>query len=85
MKRSTEKTGTLSQAEATVKATADKWPSTFVARTSIPDFTGGVYSVGYLANQDSEGKGPKGAFRIGKQIAYPVDSLTDWLISRLAV
>ncbi len=70
-------------AAITITKAAAKWPSSFVARTKVRDFTGGLYSPGYLANQDSEGVGPKGAFKVGRQMCYPVESLTEWLVKRL--
>ncbi len=60
-----------------------RWPSTFVARREIPKFTGGLFAVGTLANEDSLGTGPRDSFRIGRQVAYSTDSLVKWLISRL--
>ena len=68
---------------STIRQAAAKWPTSFVARTKIREFTGGLYSTGYLANQDSFGTGPKGRFRIGRQNCYSVDSLCDWLIERI--
>lgn len=68
-----------------IRKTAECWPSTFIARSEIPKFTGGAYSVGTFANKDSEGVGVSGAFRLGRQVCYPVDSLCDWLIKRLEV
>jgi hypothetical protein len=35
-----------------------KWPSTWIARTEIERFSGGMISEKYLANLDSAGKGP---------------------------
>jgi hypothetical protein len=68
-----------------LRSVAERWPSTFVVRNSIREFTGGLYSPGYLANCDSKGIGPEGAFLIGRQKVYPVDSLCNWLISKLEV
>lgn len=73
------------RAAATIRKNGECWPSRFIARSEIPRFTGGTYSVGTCANRDSEGTGIKGAFRIGRQICYPVDSVCDWLIDRLEV
>ena len=64
---------------------AEKWPSPFVARKEVSNFTGGIYSQAHLRNMDSLRKGPEGAFRIGRSVAYPVDALCDWLISKLEV
>jgi hypothetical protein len=40
------------------KDMATRWPSTWVARTEVENFTGGLISEKYLANLDSAGKGP---------------------------
>lgn len=62
---------------------ADRWPSSFVARTEVERFTGGIISEKYLANLDSQGRGPAGRVRCGRKIAYPVATLVKWLESRL--
>lgn len=60
---------------------ADKWPSTFVARERIGDFTGGLISPGRMANLDCLGEGPQ-RIRIGRKVAYPVVDLVEWLAKR---
>jgi len=57
----------------------DKWPSVYVARKHIPKFTNGLYSSGHFANLDAQKKGVKNRIRIGKNIAYPIDELIQWL------
>ncbi len=64
------------------KSLADNWPSTFVARERIEDFTGGILTSRYLANLDSQGKGPEGRVRVGRKIAYTVESVLRFLQSR---
>ena len=64
---------------------AAKWPSTWVARTEVERFSGGIISEKYLANLDSEGKGPVGRVRCGRKVVYPVAELIAWLESRSAV
>ncbi len=61
---------------------ADNWPSPFVARQSIRDFSGGILTSRSLANLDSQGQGPAGRFRVGRKIAYPVESLISWMEKR---
>lgn len=61
---------------------AEKWGSAIVARTEFKKFAGGLYSERTLANADCNGTGPKGRFRCGRKILYPVDSLVEWLESR---
>jgi hypothetical protein len=72
-------------AAETIRKAAERWPSSFIPRSQVPKFTGGLIAVGTLANNDSAGTGIEGAFRVGRQICYPVDSVCDWLISRLEV
>lgn len=65
-----------------LKDLASRWPSPYVARTEIKNFSGGLMSEKYLANLDSQGAGPEGRFRIGRKIGYPVESLVRWLEAR---
>lgn len=64
---------------------ATKWPSTWIARTEIERFSGGMISEKYLANLDSAGKGPAGRVRCGRKVVYPVLELVSWLESRSSV
>jgi hypothetical protein len=64
---------------------ADKWPSSVIARTEVERFTGGIVSEKYLANLDSEGRGPEGRVRIGRKIVYPVHEFVKWLETRSAI
>lgn len=61
---------------------ADKWPSAFVARQEIENFTGGVMTQKYISILDSQGLGVKNRVRMGRKIAYPVKELILWLESR---
>ena len=61
---------------------AEKWPSAWVAREKISDFTGGALSPGRMANLDAVGQGPDERLRVGKKICYPVIPLIRWLESR---
>jgi hypothetical protein len=65
-----------------LRSLADRWPSSWVARTEVDRFTGGILSEKYLANLDSQGKGPSGRIRVGRRIAYSVDSFIAWLEAR---
>ncbi len=64
----------------------DKWPSSYVSRDKVGEFSGGILHPRTLANLDSLGQGPKGRIRVnGKKIAYPVDELVAWMQSRSEV
>ncbi len=71
--------------ESAFQCLVDKWPSTFVARSEVKNFSGGALTEGYLANLDSQGKGPKGRVRCGRKILYPVNELVEWLEARSEV
>jgi hypothetical protein len=70
-------------AAAVIRSAAERWPSSIVSRAAIKEFSGGLYSPGYLANCDSQGTGPEGSFHVGRQKVYPVTKLVDWLIARI--
>lgn len=61
-----------------------KWPSPLVARDQriLDQFAGGLLNARTLANADSAGTGPRGKLRIGRKVAYPVDSLVEWMKAR---
>lgn len=61
---------------------AEKWPSSFVARDKVSEFSGGIINPRTIANHDCKGTGPAGRFRVGRKIAYPVQSLVEWLEAR---
>ena len=65
-----------------IREAANKWPNPFVSRREISNFTGGLLAPRTMANLDCAGEGPNGAFRIGRNIAYPLDSLVEWLIEQ---
>lgn len=61
---------------------ADKWPSHYVARDKVSEFTGGMIKGRTLANLDARGLGPK-RFYIGKRrVVYGVEDLITWLEAR---
>ena len=60
---------------------AAKWPSEFVAREKVAEFSGGILHPRTMANLDALGKGPR-RFRVGGKVAYFVKDLCNWLASR---
>jgi len=66
-----------------LKDLANHWPSAFVSRQEVRNFSGGIINEKTLANLDSLGMGPAGRIRIGRKIAYSVSSLIMWLESRV--
>jgi hypothetical protein len=60
-----------------------QWPSPYVSRDKVGEFSGGILHPRTMANLDSLGQGPKGRIRMnGKKITYPVDELINWLEAR---
>ena len=60
----------------------ERWPSAIVARTDVGRFSGGLLKSKTLANMDSQGVGPE-RVTVGRKVAYPVDSLVEWLRDRV--
>ena len=54
-----------------------------LTRKDIEKFFGHLISVRYLANLDSEGKGPKRT-RIGRKVAYTREDWAEWLAGRVS-
>lgn len=79
------KQGSNENAVKALQRLADKWPSPIVARAELYNFSGGLIAPGTAANNDSIGTGIPGAFRVSRKIAYPVDSVIEWLVARLEV
>lgn len=68
--------------KVSLKELANRWPSTFVARSEIKAFTGGAISEKSMANLDSQKLGPKGRIRLGKKVLYEIAPLITWLEER---
>lgn len=56
-----------------------------IAREAVADKLGGLVAPKTLANADSAGKGPMGAYQFGRKVVYPRESLIDWIITRFGV
>jgi len=65
-----------------IEKLAVNWPSSIVARSEVSKFSGGLINPRRLANMDSLGLGSANRYRVGRKIAYPVDSLVAWMESR---
>ena len=64
---------------------AKKWPSAFVAREKISEFSGGILHPRTMANIDSaQNVDSPERVRFGRKVAYPVQSLIAWMERRAA-
>lgn len=61
------------------KALANKWPSTVLARSKVPEFTGGLLSARPLANLDTMGEGPPVYRWKDRKVFYQVSDFIDWM------
>lgn len=61
---------------------ATRWPSPYVAREKVGEFTGGILTPKTMANLDSLNLGVKGRIKVGRKVAYPTNELIAWLESR---
>ena len=61
---------------------AREWVAPYVPRSEIARFTEGLLSPGTMANLDCDGKGPEGAFYIGRKLVYPIENLIRWIRAR---
>lgn len=82
---STSRDEKIAAATAVINAARAIYGSPFISRDKVESFTGGAVKARHLANLDSQGVGVPGAFKVGRRQCYPVDSLVDWLVSRLEV
>lgn len=58
------------------------WPSAIVARKDVGKFSGGLLHPRYMSNLDSRKEGPAGKIKLGRRVAYSVDSLIEWMEAR---
>lgn len=63
---------------------AKHWPAPYVTRDqkTLDKFSGGILKAQTLANHDNLGTGPKGKIKIGRRVAYPTNSLIQWIENR---
>ncbi len=62
---------------------AEEWPSPFVARSKIHEFTKGYYKKSSMSVYDSAGCGVKRRFVIRKTVFYLKSELIEWIKSRI--
>jgi len=60
---------------------AESWQAPVVARSQIDKFSGGLLHPLTLRNLDSLGQGPP-RIKLGRKVAYPVDTLVKWMETR---
>ena len=54
-----------------------------IPRTRVGQLTGGAIAPQTLANLDSQGRGPAGAFLLGRKLCYRREEFIAWLEARI--
>lgn len=70
--------------EKAIDLMAANWPSEFVARKKIEEFTGGLLKSKTFANYDSLGLGPL-RVKLRRSVGYPKDAIIEWLKKHMRV
>lgn len=76
---------TTNKALPDLSALIKSWPSPFVERQRVSEFSGGILHPRTLANLDAKGEGPTKRIRVGQKVAYPVTDLVRWMEERSVV
>ena len=63
---------------------AESWPSEFIARKKIEEYTGGLITGKTIANFESKGEGPP-KIKLGRLAGYVKQPFNEWLKSRIVV
>lgn len=65
--------------EIDLEKIAEEWPSPFVARSEIGNFTKGLYKPNTLNTYDAKGCGIKRRLQRGMKIAYLKEDVIEWI------
>jgi hypothetical protein len=61
----------------------EKWPSPFVSRDRIEEFTEGMFKQTSMSTLDARGDGINKRYRIGNRVFYEVDEVINWLKTKV--
>ncbi|GHU18132.1 hypothetical protein FACS189472_06010 [Alphaproteobacteria bacterium] len=61
----------------------EKWPSPFVSRDRIEEFTQGLFKQTSMSTLDARGDGIKRRYRIGNRVFYETDAVVEWLKTKV--
>lgn len=57
----------------------ENWPSPFVSRDRIEEFTNGLFKQSSMNTLDARGDGISPRYRIGNKVFYEVEEVINWL------
>jgi len=57
----------------------EKWPSPFVSRDRISEFTEGMFKRSSMNTLDARGNGISPRYRIGNRVFYKTSDVISWL------
>ena len=66
-----------------LKSIQEDWPSPFVARCKIHEFTKGMYKTISFRSFDARKRGIANKYALGTKIFYTVKDVIDWLKNKL--
>ena len=66
-----------------LKSIQEDWPSPFVARCKIHEFTKGMYKPNTLNSYDSTKNGISRKYKLNERIFYKVEDVISWLKNKL--
>ena len=72
----------IKQPQINLQSLAEAWGASYVERSKVSEFSGGILHSRTMANMDASGQGIKGRIKIGRKVAYPVDELITWMEAR---
>ena len=61
----------------------EKWPSPFVSRDRISEFTEGMFKRSSMNTLDARGNGISPRYRRGTKVFYDVDDVIRWLKTKV--
>jgi hypothetical protein len=63
----------------------EKWPSPFVSRDRIGEFTDGMLKQSSMNTMDARGDGICPRYRIGNRVFYETEKVVEWLKVRVKI
>ena len=69
--------------ELYLKQIQEDWPSPFVARCKIGEFTKGMYKAVSMNTFDASNKGINERYKLRKTVFYKVEDVVNWIRSKI--
>jgi hypothetical protein len=73
----------MEQKRSALNKLKEKWPSPFVSRDRIEEFTEGLFKQTSMSTLDARGDGISPRYRIGNRVFYRTSDAIDWLKAKV--